>query len=469
MYLRWPIKNIFLKSRLVIFIFLYFSIAFFYKYECETKYTVVLDPGHGGASLEPVSVYGDKYDPVLKKYLIPYRQGASYKGIDEAFVVYKIALKVQYYLSLLESSSGREKFLQILKKYDPEINKIEGNGFNIILSRPESLPFINKTKSFKPDLSVDYNEPFRLYDMPHIKTGKRVKGIISLINDHQPYLVVSLHLTGEYTPGYGGMSSVISPGYNTFKLALDYINSSSVDRKSVEARYKRSYYSYDWFYPNSKRTIFEWFLCDSWIYFTGYQSLASGIKIDNKKFAGLRENYVSWSYDAGYWEGGAGLNADFIKSKMHPDDFTGAYWKREKSDPEAWRREGGQEGYGGDNYYASNEILRFVRKGLLANKIYSEEKLPVLRSPYVSTWSLPTYINAVNAFVELAFLKNNYDRERMTKYISVQSEAIAAGIYSLFYGTSNNNKKDFPAGNAVDFAKYENYSEGNYFKIVKKK
>ena len=163
-----------------------------------------------------------------------------------------------------------------------------------------------------------------------------------------------------------------------------------------------------------------------------------------EKFRGYRHNMVTWRYqDKSGW---------YLKAKKHPKwssyarelkYFTpkGAFWRRERLQPEAWRRENGPEKYGGDNLYASHELLRYLRKGLLVNHIENKNTLPEILEPYFSTWSVPSYINAISAYLELGYLDIKADYNRLLKYKKIYAEAIAVGIYSLFFSLTQKKKE----------------------------
>lgn len=429
----------------------------------KQTYRVVIDPGHGGKQLNPNSVYGDRWDPLSQRYLLPFRTGASFREMNEFEEAYDIAKLAKTYLDLLESESGKKKFLQILKKYSPNTKTIQGN-IKAYLSRPPNY--------YEQYNQEDPNAHYRLFDYPHIRSEQMQKGTISNINALRPHLVVSIHFTNGGAPSEtGGLAAVATPSYHTYKKAIDYAKASTQERLLIRKHFAAGIYR-NWFLSGIDRKHFEWFLSDASIYFAGYRSKANGLSPQLKSFYGYRHNMISWAYrDAPGWE---------EKAKLHKKDSSysrylkyfkpqGKFWQREKSKPEYWRREQGPEGYGGDNLYAANEILRYVRQSLLVNKKKAYNKLPTLLPPYLSTWALPTYINAISAYLELAYINKEVDYERVIKMKKEMAEAIAVGIYSLFYSLeqdSNNRRRQLPQGKAIDFARYENYSGGNYFEQV---
>jgi hypothetical protein len=438
--------------------FLFAAFLVFISNNSIFGFRVVLDPGHGGRYLEPNSIYGDKYDAESALFLEAFRPGASINGMNENEDVYEIALKVKEILDLTLNETGKKKFLGLLKKYDNKSNE------PVI----DIEAFISRDPGYKEEyrkIDYDINRNYRLYDHYDILNHEHVQGVISKINSIKPELVVSIHLTGGNPDKYGGLSAVITPGYQTFKMAYDYVVSHEADRNSVETAFKQSNYS-QWFIGQHGRSAFEWFLCDSWIYFTGYWSTADGLNPDMDKFRGIRQNFITWNYRD---IAPVGYNSNPNQIHLKRFKAEGKFWEREKDIPETWRRENGLQGYGGDNLYASEEILRFIRKGLLINGVRSQWNLPPIVKPYISTWSTPTYVNAVAAYLEIGYLNNPHDFDRIYRYKNIHAESIAMGIYSLIKGTQKNTypkSKNLPWGEPLDFEKYKNFNGKNYFEIV---
>ena len=425
-------------------------------------YRVVLDPGHGGFDMSPSSIYGDKFDLISRKYLDRFRPGAYHNGVFEYEETYALARMIQDHLFLTQSKEGQKIFRGILKKYTRKsIKKIQ--PIEAFLSRANSFP------NLYLDIKDDPNAPYRLYDYPDVHTGKMKKGRISVINSFRPQLVVSLHLTTGKKNTVGALNAVITPGFDTFKMALEYAKKPR-RRSRVRAKFKKSDYA-NWFQTRG-RDHFQSFLLDAWIYFSGYWCDINALKPIEEKFRGYRHNMVTWRYrDPANWHFRArrhlrwtpyAKNLRYIRLK-------GAFWQRERSDPESWRREAGFEGYGGDNLYASHELLRYIRKGLLVNHVEKENTLPEILEPYLSTWSVPTYVNAISAYLELGYLDIDADYQRLLKNKKVYAEAIAVGIYSLFFSLKQKKKtleKHPPRGRAIHFNKYIDHKNGNYFDKV---
>jgi hypothetical protein len=180
---------------------------------------------------------------------------------------------------------------------------------------------------------------------------------------------------------------------------------------------------------------------------------------------------VQWIYaDNPGWETEAGkhLNGTRYSSTFAGLTTDGPYWDRERSVYENYRRDGGPEGYGGDNFYGSMEILRYV----LTSIDKSGYKNPALKiaSPYISTWIVPLYINAISAYVELGYLKLPAYQQVLTKMQDNVAEGIAVGIYSLLAGIEcdEQNSRFAPKGKKIDLDKYMINPESSYFEIVTK-
>ena len=83
---------------------------------------------------------------------------------------------------------------------------------------------------------------------------------------------------------------------------------------------------------------------------------------------------------------------------------------------------------------------------------------------------MPTFINAINAFLELGDIHSDRDMYFVIAKRKKVAEAIAVGIYSLFHGLQLNQKeiRYAPRGKKIDFNKYITKNGENYFKIVSK-
>jgi N-acetylmuramoyl-L-alanine amidase len=426
------------------------------KHNEFSEYRVVIDPGHGGIYKDPVEKYGDRYDTISRKYKDVFREGTVYRRIEEHVIMYQIGAKVHALLEKTESDAGFEEFAKILERYtSKQPARITIRSF---LSRPETQ---------KRDILAGKKDPnagYRLFDYLDEK-GKPEKGRISLINSIKPQLVVSLHCDQNPPNDHVGMYSIICPPYSFMEKGLEVLQKKRKDTSFFE----KSPYS-NWFEENSRRSLYKWFLNDCWIYFSGYPLISSG-KSNTDRFKGYCRNMVQWIYsDNPGWEeeGKKHLNGTRYSATFEGFNPDGPYWERERSVYENYRRDGGLEGYGGDNFYSSMEILRYV----LASIDKSGYKNSSLRiaSPYVSTWLVPLYVNAISAYVELGYLKLPAYQHVLTKMQDSVAEGIAVGIYSLFAGIELNERvsRYTPRGKKIDLDKYMINSEDSYFEIVTK-
>lgn len=417
-------------------------------------YKIILDPGHGGTKQVPYELYGDKYDVIRDKYLENYKSGAGNGSRTEMEIVMDIARETQYYLDLTKTQKGFRKFRTYLKKYTR--SKTPWIQLYSKLSRKDC--YADRRYREKDDKNADY----RLYDYKDFRTGKHKLGRISRINKEKPYLVVSLHVNSG---GGSGMGAVITPSYRTFNM----IRKISLGKEKEKAFWDLPWKN--WLRFKSGWNTLENATADTWIYFHGYWSTKNGKKTDRRRFEGYRQNMVTWKYkDAPGWTKKVGKPGPYSYSHSR-FRAKGRFWKRERSRLELMRREDGIEKFGGDNYYAGKELLRFVQYGLrkeLKKKRARYEKPGPILPPYISTYSMPTFINAINAYLELGDINSDRDIYFLTAKRKKIAESIAVGIYSLFQGISVSDRTIpyKPRGKKIDFDKYITKKGENYFKIV---
>ncbi len=419
-------------------------------------YRVVLDPGHGGISSSKLSVHGDRYDQISERYLAPFAEGAAHRGLWEHILVYQIAEKTRKILQLCSPAGDFRKFRTLLARYtdeDPDRIYIE-----TFMSRGDS------SDREKISHRADPNSEFRLYDYPDGK-GNILPGRISRINAVKPHLVVCLHMTWDYSATYRGMNPVIVPPHSVLYDGLLYIQK----KKSGRDFFEKGLYSH-WFMESDRRSVFKWFLNDSVFYFLGYPLTRHGA-VDHKKFRGYRYNMVHWAYrDGPGWEKTARLHPENGPYAKTISGFVpgGKFWEREKSVYEAYRRDKGEEGYGGDNMYATSELIRYILHSLeLSGQDHPHQRLT---EPYISTWSVPLLVNAVTAFIELGSLANTRHRYLFQHKQDEIAEGLAVGIYSLLSGLKlkKNTYHWKPRGRKIDFERYLLPDGTSYFDAVVK-
>ncbi len=420
------------------------------------EYRVVIDPGHGGINVQPPEKYGDKYDLISGKFLDVFKEGAAYRGVEENIIMYQIGAKVRRLLALTETEEGFNEFRKIASIH------VNGDIPRIIihskLSRVDSKPRAELEKRADP------NVEYRLFDFPS-SDGEILPGRISSINAFKPHLVVSLHCAESTSRDNIGMNAVICPPYSIMEKGLSYLKGEHRDRSFfLKSRYA------NWFEESSypKRSLFQWFLSDVSVYFLSYH-LNRKNRIEPDGFTGYRYNMVSWKYaDEPDWEDDAKKHESGSRyaSSFSGYNPVGSYWDRERSKYEEYRRDGGPEGYGGDNAYASMEIIRFALASI--NRAGYRHRDLRVANPYISIWSVPLYINAVSAYIELGYIRMPSYRRVLTKMQDPVAEGIAVGIYSLLAGSKTKPMpgKNTPKGKSIDLDKYRIDDKETYFDSV---
>lgn len=416
-------------------------------------YRVMLDPGHGGFRLSETDTHGDRYDRLSGEYLEHYREGAAEGNLEEHAIVYAVAEKVRDLLALCGPHGDFSSFRAILARYtDAETPRII---IETGMSRPDSR---NRDELRK---LPDPNAAFREFDYP-APDGSTRPGRISRINQFKPHLVVSLHTDRYGGQFYMGMNPVIVPPPSFLRQGLAVLKGEQKSNKFfVNSKYK------DWLVESAGRTGYEWFLSDTSLYYTCFP-LKADKSVNKEAFRGYRYNMVTWAYadDEGWVE----------TAKKHPantryadtlEKFVpeGKFWEREQSRFEDYRRDDGEEGHGGDNHFASAEIIRYMMYALRAGKIEHPDQKP--GRPFYSVWQLPLSVNAISAYIELGYLLSPHYRMLFTEKVDVLAEGIAVGIYSLFAGlTPRPQEGVMPRGKSIDLKKYSISKYSSYFDIV---
>jgi len=416
-------------------------------------FRVIIDPGHGGVGRRPIEKHGDRYDSISGKYLDLFKEGASLRGLYERDIVYNIAKKTEKYLELCKPGGDNYAFYQLIRQYTDE----DPDRINIVTysSRKKSIT------EEQADTMQDPNAEYRLFDYPG-PDGNIQQGRLSTMNQIKPHMIVSLHLA-EYGPNdYHGISPVIAVPYSLLYKGFRYLKGdrwikSDMERAIID----------NWFCEDSYRSSFQWFLNDVSLYFTSFP-LKKNLSASND-FKGYRYNMINWKYkDFNGWEYVAKshpVNTRYAKdiNEFVPD---GKFWVREQSVYEKYRREGGTEGFGGDNAYASYEIIRYILYTLY-NRSNRQIRQKAGKS-YNNVWIVPLHVNAINVFLELGYLRRSKDRYIMIHKQDEIAQGIAVGIYSLFAGLKMKNE-DFnylPRGKKIDLEKYQMSDEKTYFDNV---
>ncbi len=441
------------------------------------KYKVIIDPGHGGANIiqKGKLIKSERWDPITQSYLSYYSVGMEADGYQEHLLMLDLAKRLKAYLDLTTGLGSWRQFEKILRAFSPS-SRFPHIGLEAELTRKSSWNHLYD----KADRQK-VNDAYRLYDYPD-EQGILQPGRLSWINARQASLVVSLHMTPAGRGNRGGMAGVLAPGFRSYDL-IRRMHLGHAPRKT----WKKSVWYGKILATEQNWNQFALMRADAWGYFHGYRSNRRGTAPNMSAPRGIRHNLISWAYKESedwykrYRPEQAGPYA------LRYSDFQakGKFWEREASLPEHWRREDGVLGYGGDNHYATDELLRFVQYGLrlLGPKMRKENAIGPIRPPFVSSYTLPIYVNAIVAFLEIGYLNRKRDRDLLLNEKNAIAQALAVGIYSLYAGiqlrdfkklksntASKKNKADskafpyMPRGKALDFEKYRLLPDGDYFK-----
>ena len=425
----------------------------------KREYTIVIDPGHGSA---PTKKRDDRWDPITRQYISFSNYGSQYKNYHEHIIVLVLAKKLVKYLDLTRTNWGWGRFKYYLKKFSKSKQP---------LPRIKFITHLTRKQSWKEDgldiKNPQVNAPYRLFDYPNPKKKNEIKpGRISRINQAKPYLVLSLHTDTAGKSRKGGMAVVLSPGYKTFNL----LRQISLKKKAKKLFFSNPWQRY-WIVTRKKWSRFQSAYSDAWVYFHGHNTKKDTLRnAELKYYRGIRHNLVTWRYKENKdWVKLARTNTPPYSNKHHSFVPRGKFWKRERSQFEAWRREGGILSFGGDNHYAGNELLRYVQLGtrLLVNEKSKSHDIGAIQNPYVSAYAMPIYVNAITAYLEIAYINRKRDRQLLIKNRDTVALSLAIGIYSLFIGikTKENNANPYPPrGTRINWERYTKSKDGNYFK-----
>lgn len=389
-------------------------------------YRVVIDPGHGGKSEKDGLIEGDHWDIKAKRFLTRYNYGAYHGDEAEHKIVLDICRMTGEILKSANTDAGWREFAKLLAAYGVKRpNEYRRVNFDTAMTRERSF----EAPEYTAEANV--NRHFRLFDSPEsFDAAKKPSpvlhpGRMSKINALTPELVLCVHVNSSTNPETRGQASVVIPGYRVF----DFVKTVKT-RLGVKSALTY-FWLLAWFYPdnpvlgNLSRLIND---CET--YFTGKRS-------DNKSRIGKRWQMVKWRYC---------MDDEYDNLLNYKDNDS--YWKRERSDYESMRRDGGLIGAGGDNLYASEEFIKFIRFGLWQDYINGSAKsvteLSDLKSPgeylgphgapFISDWALPQMVNAVTAYIELGYIENEADRFFLVSKKDVIARSLAVAAYSLTEG-----------------------------------
>ena len=429
-------------------------------------FRIFLDPGHGGKPENQSRRGGAHWDPLQGKFLNYYRYGSEFRAkkkdggyvISEQGQVLKLAKMVRERLQWTHSDEGWGRFQSLLSEFGGVLPPFRRVRFDVQLAREHDY-------TTHPDAGRrDVNKHFRIFDgpasFPHKPGGKMIPGRLSKSAMFSPHFQVSLHIDGSTNNWQRGMSALFVPGPKHLEKAR-MVALGKAEAKTIDPLVKRY-----WSYRGGYRTKVGWMLNDMWTYYTGFGADQSGKKLREKGYIGQRWQHLDWSY------------ADPVEAsprKSLKEFPPGAFFAREAGRFEAVRRSDGPEKVGGDNLYAGQELLRFIRYAwwreyqgggkAWAEDLPPKKYLPPLEKPTAADWAMPLFTNAVAPFLELGQLQNWKDRYLLSSKLEVAADGLAVGLYSLAAGLPLPPVDGVaaPRGLAIDWSRYRTEGAGTYF------
>lgn len=429
-------------------------------------FRVFLDPGHGGKPENQSRRGGAHWDPLQGKFLNYYRYGSEYRAkkkdggfvISEQGQVLELAKLVRERLHWTHSDEGWARFQALLSDFGGVLPPFRRVRFETRLAREND--YATHPEAGRRDI----NRHFRIFDSPaaypHKPGGPMMPGRLSNSAAFSPHIQVSLHIDGSTNNWQRGMSALFVPGPDHLERARQ-VALGKVEASTFDARIKRY-----WSYRGPYRTKVGWMLNDMWTYYTGFGADQSGKELHEKGYIGQRWQHVDWAY------------ADPVEAaprKSLAEYPPGPFFDREKSRFELVRRSGGPEEVGGDNLYAGQELLRFIRYAWWkdyqgSGKAWAEDLppkkyLPPHEKPTAADWAMPLFTNAVAPFLELGQLQNWKDRYLLTDKLEAAADGLAVGLYSLAVGLPLPPVDGVaaPRGLAIDWDRYRMEGGGTYF------
>lgn len=433
------------------------------KPKAPPTFRVFLDPGHGGKPEVGGKHTGAHWDPSRHRFLNFYRYGTEYRAkggivISEQATVLALAKAIEERLSWTRSDEGWTKFSELLSRFSNVLPPFHRVRFETDLARR------NDYQSHPDKGKKDVNKHFRIFDGPASFPAKKdtpmIPGRLSRSASFSPQIQLSLHIDGSTNPKQRGMSALFVPSPKVFDTARK-ISLGKAKPTDVEKRMRRY-----WSYRGHHRTKLGWILNDTWTYFTGHGSEPDGKKVRTASYIGQRWEHLDWSYRS---------KVEAKPRTSLVDPFEGPFFEREASRFEGLRRGGGPEGVGGDNLYAGQELLRFLRyawwkdytktKVGFAKGLSAKAYLPPHEKPTAADWAMPLFSNAVSPYLELGQLWNSKDRYLLTEKIEAAADGLAVGLYALVAGfrVPEVPGLETPRGLPIAWSKYQTEDGSSYF------
>ncbi len=440
-----------------IIVFIIYTAGFIWRvYNKTPRYMLIINPAHGGKKALSSELDGDRFNPLQNVYTKNYDEGLIVKNKSEYKILLELSKKIRNKLEYAKGYLGWGKFRKILQKYG-QSKDYKPVIFDVRLTKENDYHYyLRKGKK-------DINKYFRLFDFPSKGLNKKEgKGILSLINKHNPDIVLNFDFNYQ-----GKMDkelfSINVPDFEFF----NYIKKKLLSKKM---NFNKHNDIISCWYGMSKGEKKKNLIKDTWIYFTGIMPDETLFN-PSKKFFGHGYNLLHWKYcDKDY------LNKYKNKEENseynnHLSDFRPLrkFWKREKFDVEKYRRVCGDYDCG-DNMYVSEEIIKYIIAVLTLNKDENVKKL-VKKPPVYSYNEGSLYVNSIVININLGSLFDEYTRTVFSEKLDQVADAVCIGLYSICRGYDLKEFKNLsikPEGKPIDFMKYYKHKYfGGYRKSYK--
>jgi N-acetylmuramoyl-L-alanine amidase len=325
------------------------------------EFRLVLDPGHGGRGEQPGLATGDAWDASLGRFVRVLNFGGAQRlargvRLTEHELVLALAKRLRSVLDLTHSEAGWAEFTRLLESVGVK-GPLTRVRFDTRLSREDDF----RAREARRDR--DPSKDFRLLDSPKVfpaANGQPLHpGRVSRIVALAPELVVVLHLNDGPGTRERGTNALYVPSPEAFEALRLF----ALQRGPWTAELEKL--RPHWLGRGRARGEKASMLESAWCYFTGYPPAASGRLAELRHPTGQAWNHVTWAYREPE-PGPARVTLE--------GPFSGPFRERERLPVEQRRRGGGPEGVGGDNLYAGQELLRFVRLALARDLNYSSRE-----------------------------------------------------------------------------------------------
>ncbi|MBN1899022.1 MAG: hypothetical protein JW827_09610 [Spirochaetes bacterium] len=422
---------VFFMAGLALFLFL------FIWREASTPLEIIVafNPPDGGKPARASKTDGDYYNEVTSVFTENIEKGSVYGNLSEYKLIATLYQKTANILNDTLTVSGWKSFEKILKKYSKKKKQFEKVAFESFITKPHPYRF------YEQKGEKDVNRYFRLMDSPSENILKKYNnGILSHLFSMKPDIIINFDLGENYR-----LFSINMPSFKFFDyIRKKYIRSGQLNFSDLGKPYRSI--AKNWRGDNEKEKINN-LLHDMKLYFTGYSG---------NRFLGLGYNMIDWDFrDSSGWFKNFNDKEDnpHYQTDLKKWQAQGKFWERETMKVELKRRQG-KRYPGGDNQYASAEIIKYIRNILNGKEISLQRSGPVFQYDEIDLYTTGIVIN-----VHLGSLNNENIRSLLTTHSDALAEAICVSLYSLTMGYDlhpvKKNISDLPSGDPIDFKYFQ--------------